>query len=351
MIRIEMHDMTAADKPLLKALSDALHNVADGMYGELAEPARTYIAAAHVHKGDMVKTISPDDRPDTGAPAASEVFGKAGTDEPNPASVFGGNGAPASAGAATSTTAPVASAAISTSTNAPLPPAAPPAPPAATAAQNTASPAELDKDGLPWDGRIHAESRAKIADQTWRRRRNITAEYYAQVVAELRGVMGNGLPASPSSQTLTALPATGAAGTSTAGSDTSAAASVTAASSVAPPPPPPSTAPAAATLAAPAAPVQDANSTGNVPPVPPPPPPTLPAASPSVQEGESQVSANFVREFPKLCKRIAEAVNSNALSNETLSAVLAKQNLPNLPTLAAFPHLVPVISEALGFTE
>ena len=54
---------------------------------------------------------------------------------------------------------------------------------------------ETDKQGLPWDSRIHAESKAKIADGTWRKKRNVDPGLVAQVEGELRQVMG--APAAP----------------------------------------------------------------------------------------------------------------------------------------------------------
>ena len=49
---------------------------------------------------------------------------------------------------------------------------------------------DLDKHGLPWDNRIHAESKGKIADGTWRKKRNLDPTLLATVEAELRQVMG-----------------------------------------------------------------------------------------------------------------------------------------------------------------
>jgi len=49
---------------------------------------------------------------------------------------------------------------------------------------------EVDKDGLPWDGRIHTESKAMNADGRWRNKRNLDAALKAQVEAQLRQVMG-----------------------------------------------------------------------------------------------------------------------------------------------------------------
>jgi len=49
-------------------------------------------------------------------------------------------------------------------------------------------PHERDADGLPWDGRIHSESRARNKDGTWRQRRNLDRDLLTTVEAELRGV-------------------------------------------------------------------------------------------------------------------------------------------------------------------
>jgi len=46
---------------------------------------------------------------------------------------------------------------------------------------------ELDSAGLPWDARIHASSRAKIADGTWRMKRGVDDATVAAVTAELKG--------------------------------------------------------------------------------------------------------------------------------------------------------------------
>lgn len=44
----------------------------------------------------------------------------------------------------------------------------------------------VDRDGFPWDERIHASTGTKNADGTWRGRRNLDAAVKAQVEAELR---------------------------------------------------------------------------------------------------------------------------------------------------------------------
>lgn len=56
--------------------------------------------------------------------------------------------------------------------------------------------AELDVNGLPWDARIHAASKARNADNSWRIRRTPKdktpeqwIEYYDEVIAELKQLM------------------------------------------------------------------------------------------------------------------------------------------------------------------
>lgn len=46
--------------------------------------------------------------------------------------------------------------------------------------------AELDSSGLPWDERIHVDSKTKKADGTWINRRKLDDEVKAKVEAELR---------------------------------------------------------------------------------------------------------------------------------------------------------------------
>ena len=71
-------------------------------------------------------------------------------------------------------------------------PAAPPSAPVAVAPTAPAAPSspagvELDSKGLPWDRRIHSETKAKIADGSWRKKRGTADTYLQQVEAELRG--------------------------------------------------------------------------------------------------------------------------------------------------------------------
>lgn len=55
----------------------------------------------------------------------------------------------------------------------------------------------VDAKGLPWDARIHAKTKATVADGTWRARRGVDAATVVVVEAELRGRMGVAPPAPP----------------------------------------------------------------------------------------------------------------------------------------------------------
>lgn len=77
--------------------------------------------------------------------------------------------------------------------------------PASLTASNSG--VDLDAKGFPWDSRIHAESKAKIADGTWRKKRNLDPTVLANVEAELRQVMGaTGAPLVPSTAPIAPTP-------------------------------------------------------------------------------------------------------------------------------------------------
>lgn len=79
----------------------------------------------------------------------------------------------------------------------PVPPA--PATPSPSPAIQKAIPegAELDADGMPWDSRIHAKTKAKKEDGRWRQKRNSDPGYVAQVMSEYKGAGGTGPQAAP----------------------------------------------------------------------------------------------------------------------------------------------------------
>ncbi len=95
--------------------------------------------------------------------------------------------------------APVAPVAAETPATVPPPPSVLPEPPAA--------PPSVDASGLPWDARIHSESKATVADGTWRKRRGVDPELVKQVEAELRGESPAAEVASASAPTVADIPA------------------------------------------------------------------------------------------------------------------------------------------------
>ncbi len=137
---------------------------------------------------------------------------------PSAASVFGGDApkpAPFTAGAEAPTTAPE-DMQVATFAPAPTPEVAAPAPthevaapaPTVPAAPLTPAPGvELDADGLPWDARIHSESRTKVVAGTWKYKRGVDPRLVEEVEAELRAVMGVPVPAAPAPTPPAAAPA------------------------------------------------------------------------------------------------------------------------------------------------
>lgn len=156
--------------------------------------------------------VHPDDNPATGAPSTTPLVATIDPPvpappvvAPSPEQAFAAPkppevAAPSIAAAAAFSTAPEAPASTSTSA-VPVPPipvpspasmappvAAPPTPPAPAVGT------PVDIQGMPWDGRIHSSSKEKIADGSWRKRRNTPPETVAQVEAELRATMAAPVP-------------------------------------------------------------------------------------------------------------------------------------------------------------
>lgn len=129
----------------------------------------------------VAATLHPADRPDVGAPAPSAVpLPPAAAPLPAAATLF--STAPEAPQDGQAATTPVPPPPVPT---APVP-AVPPAPaPAAPRAEN----GELDKDGLPWDARIHSGSKERNKDNTWRQRRNLAEGVRETVEQELRALM------------------------------------------------------------------------------------------------------------------------------------------------------------------
>lgn len=158
---------------------------------------------------------------------------------------------------------------------------------------------ERDSSGLPWDARIHQESRKQNKDHTWQNRRGLDKNTLAAVTAELRfnATQQQQHPAPPARP----LPPIAPAGVG----------SHVPLSSQAAPPPPPVT-------------------------VPPPPPgaPGLPLAPGGIVG------------FRELMQKITANTNSGKLTNEQVDAALHSVGLPprQLIGLVSAPELIPNVT-------
>ena len=156
---------------------------------------------------------------------------------------------------------------------------------------------ETDKHGLPWDHRIHSESRTKVADGSWRKKRGCDAGLVAQVESELRQVMS----ATGPTIDFDAQHCTGHVDY--------------APESRVPPPP-------AAVV------------------TPPPPPtavvtPPAPPASADINDAKQQYTA--------LIGRASAAIGSKRVTLDAVNAVCALHGVPALPLLINRPDLVPTV--------
>ncbi len=232
-------------------------------------------------------------------PAA--VFGGAAVAAPLPPAV-----APFTAGAVPLPIAPEATTAITSGAtlSAPVPnvPTAPGmvAPTASGAAPSTpASGVELDKNGLPWDERIHAGTKTKLKSGEWKAKKSVDPALVASVESELRARVA----ASP--------------------------------------------APVAAVPAVPAAPAVDpaavfGAAAPGVPPVPviPTAPPVAPLA-PAATVAPS-VSADPAT-FEQLMPRITAAVTAGIMPPTAVGAACAAHGVASVVTLQQSPQFVPLV--------
>ncbi len=181
---------------------------------------------------------------------------------------------------------------------APPPPPPPPAPPALTVfAPPAGAGIEVDSKGFPWDGRIHASSRVKVADGTWRQRRNLDDATLSQVENELRALMAS-RPAG--SADLSAVPIN----TTPPAPASVGVVPIVSPSDIQPPPPPPA-------------------------PVPPPPP---------VSGGS----------FLGLMRAITKAYTEKVITQDQITAAVQTAGVPSLPMLAQRTDLINSVASALG---
>ena len=241
--------------------------------GPTTAPVNELEALQHDHESTMPEAAFG--KPDTGAQEAAAAFGGAA-----PLAVS----TPAIAAASTVAPPPPANTAPITTT---------------PGVASSVAGVDLDTKGMPWDNRIHAESKGKIADGTWRKKRNLDPALVATVEAELHQVMG-------------AAPAPLAQGVAPALTPVSVAASTTV--------PPAPTGAVPQPVAPPPAPAPVAGAA-----------PSMPAA-PSAAPGE--VPADARQQFVGLVGRASAAIQAGKVSQAEVTQICAAAGVPALPLLA-----------------
>ena len=223
--------------------------------------------------------------------------------------------APSTVAVAPVPTAPVATLDISPAPTTAFAQPAPIAPaPVTTAAPPTASPAasgsvERDAKGMPWDGRIHASSKAKVADGSWRYKRGVDDTTIAPIEAEIRAALAapvGGSPAFAPHPFYDQQPAP----------------------VVAPPPP------AAVVAAVPAAPIPAAPAPVVAP------PPAAPVAVPV-----PPVTA--ITTYDTLMAALPPKIVSGELTAAQMQEACEQYGVPSIAALAQRPDLVPFIAAML----
>ena len=172
--------------------------------GKRAEPISVDDGAGSVARGEV--RIDPLDDPSAGivpvppvpgsVPAADAYLEGITNRDVNAAAIFGGAPAapsvpippaPAVPAVPSAASAPAAASVPSAGgSDAALPPAAPPNPSNA-----------LDSAGMPWDHRIHATTKTKNGDGTWRAKRGVDEKLVADVVEQNKRLMAIAPPAIP----------------------------------------------------------------------------------------------------------------------------------------------------------
>lgn len=161
---------------------------------------------------------------------------------------------------------------------------------ASSAAGASSAGVDLDKHGLPWDGRIHAGTKRKNADGSWTAKRGVDPTLVATVEAELRQVMG-AAPAAPLAPAA-AFPVQPAAPVTT-----------------------PTAGPASSAVAVPA------------------PPPAAPVVQPPPAPS-GEVPADARAQFVALVGRASAAIQGQKVTQAEVNQCCAEAGVPALPLLA-----------------
>ena len=249
----------------------------------------------HAQETAVAAPVAPAVPAVPAAPVVAEI-------SQDPAAVFGGGAAvPAPLAASTPQTAtPAIGAQSAPATTAPITTTLGPASLGAGAAS-----VELDKNGLPWDERIHAGTKTKLKSGEWKAKKQVDPALVAQVEAELRARVA----ASPAP--VAAVPAVPAA------------------------------------PVAPAAPVVDPAAVfgGAAPGVPPAPAiPTAPPVAPLAPAATvaPSVSADPAT-FEQLMPRITAAVTAGIMPPTAVGAACAAHGVASVVTLQQSPQFVPLV--------
>ena len=191
-------EVTTLDRRVLFALAKMFADLAEQQQPEpVTMSATQYLASVG---------LSPEDNPATGAMTAANTFATARKESAetatqsisvaqifeavnaektglDPARVFGGSASPNAAPPA-----PTAQVAGNVSYQQP---ATHQAENVTAIASHTAGvpTVELDRDGMPWDARIHSGGRTKVKDGTWTKKKNVDPVVYAQISAEIKQAM------------------------------------------------------------------------------------------------------------------------------------------------------------------
>lgn len=239
-------------------------------------------------------------------------------DAPDPAEAFAG-GASAEQAFAAGPTVPAAPAALPVSPAADTAAATTPTPAPAASPPNPGN-VEVDKSGLPWDGRIHsgpADKKPKNGDGTWRKKRGVDDATVAAVEAELRAALGAPAAAAPAP----AVPVP----------------PVAEAPAAAVPPPPP----AAAAAPVPASPIPAPAAAAPAPApaaAPPTPAPAVTASGPAVATTAPSGPAST---FAELMRKITSLQAAGTLTVEGTAEISAALGISGVRDLITRPDLVP----------
>lgn len=183
-------------------------------------------------------------------------------------------------------------------------------------------PTGLDKDGLPWDDRIHSSSKAKNADGSWRLKRGVDTTLVTAVERELKALMGLPGPVNPTLAGAVTITAPAIVAQSDASAITQ---SMAGTAPLAPPP-------------APAVP--------SVPNVPPPPPP---ASAPVAEVPPPPPTVNGKAAYISLVGRVGAAIAAGKITQVEINQVTeAASGIPSLSQVPSRLDLLPQVEGAIN---